>query len=177
MEGWAVGFIWNTVTAVTFLGIAVMLAISISRSRQWRANPLAAATFAIFLTCGGGHAVHAVQLIMPALGLPYGAALAARYEYEEWHLMWDGVTAASGVWYWAMRRQFPMLVSGAAVFEDLRARQLRALELNDDVVQGVVRAKLAIELDEREEGARVVDGTLASAKRIVSELMPGGHPR
>lgn len=175
VDGWLWGFAFNAIIAGTYLGIMAFIAVSIVRSRQWRSNPLATATVFLFLTCGGGHAVYALQLAEPSLGwtTPYAEANRAVYN-DDWHLWaWDGVTAAIGVWYLSMRRKFPALVHGAAIFEDLRARQLRALEINDNVVQGLVRAKLALDLGAREESVEAVEGSLASAKRIITELLRG----
>lgn len=172
MQSWTIGFAFSATIAVTFLAVAVMLAVSLSRGRQWLRNPLGTGTFLIFLSCGGGHALHTWQLAEVSLGLGGAAALASRVEYGEWH-MWlaDGLTAGAGVWYWTMRRRFPGLVSGAAVYEDLRVRQREAIELNDNVVQGLAQAKLALEVEQVGEGERAVRETLEKSKRIITDLL------
>lgn len=189
VDGWMLGLAANGVIATAFLAVAVVLAVNLTRTRQWRRNPLATATVALFVTCGGGHAVITLQLLDGPLGLDTPWSAAARESYGEPH-MWigDGITAIAGVVYWQMRRRFPALVTGTAVFEDLRERQRRALEIHDNVVQGIVRAKLSLELNDQQEGDEALRATLASAQRIVDDLLreerarepappPGGAPQ
>lgn len=63
-----------------------------------------------------------------------------------------------------------------------RARRLtrelerRALEINDNVVQGLVLAKYALDSGREEEGARAVEDTLARARDLMSEQMPDVKP-
>jgi signal transduction histidine kinase len=172
IDGWTLGFLANGVIATAFLAVAVLLAVNLTTSKQWRKNPLAAATVFLFITCGGGHAIYTLQLIEGSLGFDTASGAAIRYAYGEPHMwVWDGVIAVTGVAYWRMRSRFPALVTGTAVFEDLRERQAQALEIHDNVVQGLVRAKLALELDDREQGDEAVDAALASAQRIVTDLL------
>lgn len=51
----------------------------------------------------------------------------------------------------------------------LRARQ--ALELNDDIVQGLSVAKYALDQGRLEEGRHAVDETLKKAQQIISDLL------
>lgn len=185
MEGWVIGLVANAVIAVAFLAVAVVLAINAIATKQVRNNPLGLATVVLYISCGGGHLVHTLQLLDVPLGIMSAAGIGIRAEYNgEWH-PWviDILTAIAGVSYWMMRRRFPALVSGAAVFEDLRGRQRRALEIHDNVVQGLVRAKMALELDQNREGEQAVDDTLAKARGIITELLgkdeivPGGLRR
>jgi signal transduction histidine kinase len=55
--------------------------------------------------------------------------------------------------------------------EDLRARRRQALEIHDDIVQGIVVAKLARSLDDPAQLDRALDATLAKARSIVSDLL------
>jgi hypothetical protein len=176
LPSWSIGLAASAVITATFLAVAALLAVNLTRGRQWRRNPLGTGTFLLYLTCGGGHAMHTLQLVDPWLGLGTAASAAARLEYSEWHT-WvaDGLTALAGVWYWTMRRRFPSLVSGAAVYEDLRIRQARALEIHDNVVQGLARAKLALDLGRTDEGAAALDDTLAASKRIITGLLGEGE--
>ncbi len=188
---WWIGFSANAVISVAFLAVAVVLVINAVRTKQVRHNPLGVATVILYLTCGGGHVVHTLQLLdVPLGGSAAGYAIQSEYQ-SNWH-MWviDILTAAAGVSYWMMRKRFPALVSGAAVFEDLRGRQRRALEINDNVVQGLTRAKLALDMDLKSEGNEAVAETLGKARHIITELLgkeefkpgrlrrkqPGGKP-
>jgi len=170
---WAVGLVTNAVIAVVFLAVAVVLALNAIRTHQVRNNPLGLATVVLYITCGGGHVVHTLQLLDIPLGSASAAAYGIQEEYQSSWAMWliDILTAAAGVSYWMMRKRFPALVSGAAVFEDLRGRQRRALEIHDNVVQGLARAQLALDLDERREGEAAVADTLNGARTIITELL------
>lgn len=57
---------------------------------------------------------------------------------------------------------------------ELAAGQIRrqqALEINDNVVQGLAVAKYAFELNQPERAKAAVDGTLEAARRIISDLL------
>lgn len=170
---WWIGLAANAVTAVAFLAVAAVLAANAISTRQVRNNPLGLATVVLYVTCGGGHVVHALQLLDAPLGRPSSAGAAIMLEYDTNLHMWviDILTAAAGVSYWMMRRRFPALVSGAAVFEDLRTRQRRAIEIHDNVVQGLARAKLALDLKEDREGSEAVGDTLSKARHIITDLL------
>jgi hypothetical protein len=173
MDYWWIGLVTNAITAVAFLAVAVVLLVNAVKTKHVKNNPLGVATVILYLTCGGGHVVHTLQLLDVPLGIASAAGIAIQQEYDtNWH-MWiiDILTAAAGVSYWMMRRRFPALVSGAAVFEDLRTRQRRALAINDTVVQGLVRAKMALDLQHRQEGEAAVADTLASARHIITDLL------
>lgn len=55
----------------------------------------------------------------------------------------------------------------------LRARQLQALMIHDNVVQGLLTAKLSLELGETETGMVALEETLHAARRIMCELHDG----
>lgn len=171
MEFWPVGLVANAVVGVAYVAVAATLAVNAIRTRQLRNNPLGVATVLVFATCGGGHFVHMMQLA--GMGVVDATAYRFQDEYNlNWH-MWviDIITAVAAVTYWMLRRRFPALVSGAAVFEDLRDRQRRALEIHDNVVQGLVRAKLALNLKREEEGEEAVKATLDKARSIITGLL------
>ena len=52
-----------------------------------------------------------------------------------------------------------------------RLLELRALQLNDDILQGLVVAKMALELGEHDDSLRALEATIIAARRIVSELV------
>lgn len=171
VEGWTIGLAANATIATAYLAVAALLGSTAIRTNQWRTNPLGLATVFLYVTCGGGHAVYAFQLADATLGGSSPVAAGARLLYSEWHMWaWDVVTAAVGVWYWTMRKRFPGLVTGAAVFEDLRIRQKRALEINDNVVQGLVRAKLNYEMRRDEDGKAALAESHAAGERIIHQL-------
>lgn len=59
------------------------------------------------------------------------------------------------------------------VLQEERATQSQrqALELNDEVIQGLAAAKLALETGEHEKGVRALTETLARAQALVSRLL------
>lgn len=168
-----IGITTNGIVALAYLAVAGILLTNAVRTRHVFDNPLGVATVAVFFTCGGGHAVHMMQLLDVPLGVASAAGVAIQAEYANNLHMWviDILTAIAGVSYWMLRRRFPALVSGAAVFEDLRARQRRALEINDNVVQGLARAKLALDMGHNSEGDEAVADTLAKARHIITGLL------
>ena len=63
-----------------------------------------------------------------------------------------------------------------------RLRQHQALSIHDDVLQGLVTAKLQLELGDHDDGLATLDRTLESARHLVSDLLDGapvgaGHLR
>ena len=170
---WQLGLAMNAIISVAFLGVAAMLLTNAIRTKHVRNNPLGVATTILYVTCGGGHLVHTLQLLDVPLGRATAAGFAIQAEYmsNPHMIVIDVLTAIAGVSYWLMRKRFPALVSGAAVFEDLRERQRRALEINDNVVQGLVRAKLALDVGEKAEGDAAVADTLSKARNIITDLL------
>jgi len=50
-------------------------------------------------------------------------------------------------------------------------RRQQALQINDNVVQGLAVAKYAFDLGETQKAQEAIDGTLAAARRIISDLL------
>lgn len=171
VEGWMIGLAANATIGTAYLAVAALLGTTAVRTNQWRSNPLGLATVILYVGCGGGHMVYALQFSDYALGRGTAAGDGAQMLYSMSHMwFWDVVTACVGVWYWTQRKRFPGLVTGAAVFEDLRVRQRRALEINDNIVQGLVRAKLNLELARDAEAEAALAETQAAGSRILHEL-------
>lgn len=178
MDAWGFAAIASGVILVAYLAIAFRILGGVTRAGEWHNNPLAVATGLIFFTCGVGHGLHLVHLLAPSFGFDELGGQSARTAFSEWHLwIWDGITAGVAVWYWTLRNRFPALVRGAALFEDMRERQRQALEIHDNVVQGLAKTKLALDLGRTEEGEKEVEETLAASRKIISELLgdPGSE--
>ena len=173
---WITGLVGNAVVAIAYLLIATAIIVPLVRSGQVRSNPLGAATAAIFVTCAVHHGSHSVHMAMPWFGVDSEHGLAMRSSYEPSMAVWDVLTAAVGVWYWTLRRGYASLMRGAKLFEDLRQREQQALELNDNVLQGLVVAKLALDLDQPAKAREALDSSIASASRMITELL-GPDPR
>ena len=171
MDSWIVGLVATAVVAVAYLGIAVTVAVPLVRSRQVTKNKLGAATAAVFLTCAVHHGIHAVHLVAPGLGADVVAGTALRHEWGWDVALWDLVAAGVAVAYFALRRTYGSLMQGAQLFDDLRRRERQALEINDNVLQGLVVAKMALEMDRTDTAVAALDTSIAAASRMVSELL------
>jgi hypothetical protein len=168
---WQVGAAANATVAVAYIAISIAILRPLVRGRQLRSNPLGTATAAIFLTCAVHHGSHSVHALLPAFGLEMHEGLAMRTTFG-WHTVpWDVLTAAVGVYYWTLRRTYGPLMRGAQLFEDLKDRQRRALEINDNIVQGLYVAQTALALDQRELSEEALRTTLEAAREIISELL------
>lgn len=66
-------------------------------------------------------------------------------------------------------------MQGAQLFEDLRAREQQALELNDSVLQGLVVAKMALDLDQPAKADAALTSSIDSASRIITNLLGSEH--
>jgi hypothetical protein len=171
---WQIGMVANTVIGIAYFFIAGAIILPLARSNQLRSNPLGAATAAIFFTCAVHHGTHAVHMFLPALvnderGLSMRAAWG-------WPLaIWDIIGALIAVYYWTLRRNYGALMEGAALFEDLRMREQQALELNDSVLQGLVVSKMALDLNDPEKASAALDTSIASASRIITNLLGSEH--
>lgn len=168
---WTIGAIANAVIALAYLMIVFAIMRPLVQSRQLRSNRLGAATAAIFFSCAVHHGGHVVHMLLPAVGLPNSHGLAMRASYDWEMASWDVLSALVGVYYWTLRRTYGSLMRGAQLFEDMREREHQALELNDAVLQGMVVAKLALDLDDRERARRALDGAINGASQLISDLL------
>jgi hypothetical protein len=85
------------------------------------------------------------------------------------------IAALVAVSYWTLRRHHISLMQGDQLFQDLRRREQEALELNDAVLQGLVVAKMALDLDQTAKANEALTASIASASRIVTELRGSRH--
>lgn len=172
---WQIGLWANFVVAMAYVAIAYAIAKPLIDSGQLRSNALGGATAAIFLTCAVHHGGHTVHMLLPYADTETTKGLALRASYDWEAAIWDIITAAVGVYYWTLRRTYGSLMKGAQLFEDMRQRETQALELNDNVLQGLVVAKMALELDQREKAAAALETAIGSASHMITDLL-GSHP-
>jgi hypothetical protein len=172
---WQVGTICNAVVAAAYFLIALTIALPLARSHQLRTNPLGAATAAIFVTSAVHHAAHAIHLLLPSLWADDAAGIAMRQAWS-WPLVtWDLISAGVAIYYWTLRRHYSSLVRGAQLFEDVRQREQQALELNDSVLQGLVVAKMALDLDDPAKAGRALESSIDAASRMITDLLGSEH--
>ena len=168
---WQIAMVCNTGIAVAYLLICLAIVVPLAKSNQLRSNPLGAATAAIFLTCAVHHGSHAVHMLLPSLGIDDDQGLAMRSAWG-WPLtVWDCVGLVVALYYWTLRRNYSSLMRGAQLFEDLRKREQQALELNDSVLQGLVVAKMALDLNDTAKANAALTTSIESASRIITNLI------
>lgn len=171
MSSWQVGLACNAVIMVAYMLITLAIVVPLARSHQLRTNPLGAATGAIFFTCSVHHGAHALHMLLPAFGVGDTQGLAMRAAWG-WPLaIWDMVGALTAMYYWTLRRNYSSLMHGAQLFEDLRQRERQALELNDSVLQGLVVAKMALDLNQPDRSQEALSSSIAAASRIITDLL------
>jgi len=194
-----IGAVANLVIAISYVVITGVIAVPLVRQRQLRANRLGAATMAIFFTCAVHHgavglvaaaASSGVQLASGAflfvcslhpgpggvvtagpVGFKLASALPTPPPWDWWSVAVDVFGAGVGLHYVRLRRTYGSLMRGPVLFEDLREQQRQALQINDNIVQGLTVAHLALEVGDVEKGAAALDETLASARVIISGLL------
>ncbi len=172
---WYVGMVCNAGIGIAYLFISAGILVPLARSNQLRTNHLGAGTAAIFFTCAIHHGSHAVHMLLPSFGLDDERGLAMRTAWD-WPLsIWDAVGLAVAIYYWSQRRTYGPLMRGAALFEDMRKRERQALELNDTVLQGLVVAKLALDLGDTARAQAALSTSIGSASTIITELL-GSDP-
>jgi L-alanine-DL-glutamate epimerase-like enolase superfamily enzyme len=168
---WMLGAVCNAVISVAYFMIVCAIAGPLVRSRQLHTNGMAAATAAIFLTCAVHHGAHVVHMLMPYAGVDLVQGHAMRAAWGPELALWDLVGAVVGVYYWTLRGGFGAGSDSPALFQDQYEREQRALELNDAVLQGMVVARMALDLGERRKGLSALDGSIEAASRMITELI------
>ncbi len=168
---WKIGAIANLITMVAYFAIVAAILVPLIREQQVKANRLGTATALIFFTCAVVHGGHAMHALLPVFGLATTSGLGMRAAFDPLTVTWDVFTAVVGIYYWTLRRTYGALMSGAKLFEDLRERQRQALEINDNIVQGLATAKLSLELDQTGVTREALESTLAAARGLITELL------
>ncbi len=175
MDWWRIGMVANAVISLAYFLITAAIVVPLVRSRQLRSNPLGGATGAIFFTCAVHHGVHAVHMLMPAFGVDIVQGNAMRDAWG-WQLaLWDVVGGLVAVYYWTLRANYGSLMQGAQLFEDLQKREQQALELNDNVLQGLVVAKMALDLGENARAQHALETAIGSASHMITDLIGSDH--
>jgi len=161
----------NLVVAGAYLAIATIIFRGLRGGDQLWTNRLGTATAFIFLTCGVHHGTHAVHMLLPSFGIEDAQALALR---DAWHwpsVVWDIFAAGVGVYYLSLRKSYASVLRGAQMFEDMRARERHAVEINDNIVQGLTVAKYALEVGRDDQSRQAVEETLRKSQQLISELL------
>lgn len=174
---WQIGLIANGVVAVAYMLIVIVILRPLIAGRQLRSNLLGTATAAIFFTCAVHHGGHVVHMLLPYARVETAQGLALRASYDWEAAAWDVVTAAVGVYYWTLRRGYAGEPKGATLFEDLRQREKEGLDLNDSVLQGMVVARMALDVGQKDTAVAALDASIAAASAMISDLLGAGTAR
>jgi hypothetical protein len=165
------GAVCNAVIAAAYFMIVSAIARPLVRSRQLRSNAMGAATAAIFLTCAVHHGAHVVHMLMPYAGVDIVQGNGMRAAWGPELALWDLLGAAVAAYYWTLRGGFGPSDQSPQLFKDQHEREQRALELNDAVLQGMVVARMALDLGERKRGMDALDSSIASASQMITDLL------
>lgn len=171
MEAWHASAAANIVIGIAYLAISYIILSGLARTGQARTNRLGLATGLIFLTCGVHHGYHSVHMLLPSIGIVDAQGMALR---ESWHwpaVGWDLVGAGVALFYFSLRSSYASVLRGAALFEDMKAREQQALEINDNIVQGLSVAKYALDEGRDEQSRKAVEQTLVRARNLITELL------
>jgi hypothetical protein len=174
MQWWMLGAASNGVIAIAYFMISFTITRGLLKSGQLATNRLGAATAAIFLSCAVHHGAHMVHMLMPYFGVDEHQGTAMREAWGPELAFWDLLSAFIGVYYWTLRGGFGSVGSGGAspqLFADQHEREQRALELNDAVLQGMVVARMALDLGEQERALKALDGSISAASVIITDLI------
>jgi hypothetical protein len=164
----------NLAAACAYAAIAYRIVSGLVASGQLRSNRLGVATALIFVTAAVHHGLEGVQLLLPSLGADKAHGLALRHAWD-WHsAVWDLLTAAAGIYYLSLRRSSASAQRGAQMFDDLKGRERQALEINDNIVQGLTVAKYAMTIGADDQSKQAIEDTLAHARAIITDLL--GEP-
>jgi hypothetical protein len=164
----------NLVAGGAYAVIAYLIVSGLLATGQLRSNHLGVATALIFVAASVHHGLVGVQLLLPSLGVDKSHGLALRHAWD-WHtVVWDLLTAAVGIYYLTLRGSYKSALRGAQMFEDLKVRERQALEINDDIVQGLTVAKYAMTIGAEDHSKQAIEDTLRRARAIITDLL--GEP-
>jgi hypothetical protein len=171
MDTWVWATIANALVAVAYFSICYLILRGLTRGGQLWSNRLGLAMALIFLTGGVYHGAQAAQMLLPSLGIDDEQALAMRASWHWPAAVWGFVTAGVATYYLSLRSSYASVLRGAQLFEDLRERERQALELNDNIVQGLVTAKYALDTGVDQASRKAIEDTLVKARGIITELL------
>ncbi len=159
---WQLAAVSNGVISIAYFAISLAIAVPLIRHHQFWSNKLGAATSAIFFSCGVGHGLHTLHALLPTFGISSPEGYAAR-EASFHDAAWALVTAVIATYYWTLRRTYGSLMQGAALFEDLEARQRRTeLEAERSVLAARQQAQA-----EREAQSAILRGIIDNDPTVI----------
>jgi hypothetical protein len=169
---WLVVTAGNLLTGFTYLLIAWLITAPLKRTDQLslRANPLGVALALVFLTSALRSLWTAGNLLLPAIGIHSTHAIALRHGIRWSSVPLPYLTAAAGVLYLTIRLRATVR-DEASLFPDLASRRRRALEINDNIVQGLLAARALDDLGDHREARAATERALEHAQRMMGDLL------
>lgn len=161
----------NVAIAIAYFGITWIIFSGLRATEQLGSNKLATATAAIFFTCAVHHGSHAVHMLLPSFGVADAKGLALRDAWYWQTAAWDIFGAAVAFYYLSLRGSYASVLRGAQMFEDFKVRERQALEINDNIVQGLAVARMALDSGDNRESREAIEDTLRRSQTLISELL------
>jgi signal transduction histidine kinase len=162
---WIIGTAANAIVAAAYLTLAWVIFRPLMNERSFRGHRLAIATVAVFFTAALDH-VFQLATALPPLFYIRGTS-----GVRVMAVGWEVVVAVVAVSYVLLRRAYRGNMRGATLYDAPRERKLQAFEINDNIVQGLTVAQLALALNEQERAREAIDSTLVAARKIVTDLL------
>ena len=171
MHWWMLGAVSNGIIATAYFMISFAITRGLLKGGQLGTNRLGAATAAIFLTCAVHHGAHLLHMLMPYFGVDEVQGHAMRAAWGPELAIWDLVGAVVASYYWTLRGGFGSVGASPQLFADQHEREQQALEHNDAVLQGMVVARMAFDLNEPDRALKALDGSISAASRMITGLI------
>ena len=168
---WQVITAANIAIATAYFGITWIIFSGLRATQQLGSNRLATATSLIFFTCAVHHGSHAVHMLLPSFGVDDAKGLMLRDSWYWQTAAWDIFGAAVAFYYLSLRGSYASVLRGAQMFEDFKVRERQALEINDNIVQGLAVARMALEKGDDEDSKRAIEDTLRRSQMLISDLL------
>jgi hypothetical protein len=168
---WQLSTAANLIIGIAYLAIAYIIIGGLMRTHQLTTNKLGLATGLIFLTCGVHHGTHAFHMLLPSFGVDDQNAINLRNSWHWPSVAWDLVGAAVALYYLSLRGSYASVLRGAQLFEDMKVRERQALEINDNIVQGLSVAKYSLDQGQDDKSRAAVEDTLKKARALITELL------
>lgn len=168
---WELSAAANLMIGAAYLVIAYIILSGLIGTRQLTTNKLGLATGLIFITCGVHHGSHSIHMLLPSFGIEDQQAMFLR---ESWHwpsVAWDMIGAGVALFYLSLRGSYASVLRGAALFEDMKTRERQAVEINDNIVQGLTVAKYSLDQGRDEQSRRAIEDSLQRARELITELL------
>lgn len=163
----------NVATALIYAAITWTLGARLRRTGQLsaRVNPLGVALLAVFATVALRAAWVALQNIVPLAGITHDPSATPRAHWTAWSVPLPFIAAGTGLLYLWLRRRAGDDAGPGSLYPDHAMRRQRALEINDNIVQGLIAVRELDAIGGQAEARVALGRTLEQAQRMMGELL------